>query len=228
VVEVQLLHLGTGRYSLLDLGDEHVKRFSCEHLTLLSIEVGIIRKYIPLVTGRRGTPRDAKLHVVILEGNERKGSLPVLTESEPERVEALVGRATVEITGNRLGRGGRGEGGCDESRVGRILFINNLTSHHKFDLGNYGSPVSDSITLETGVGNEVDIVEHVTLALEADGGHTVVRDVTLNDLTLDSLGKICMTFVGGPEERHLGLTDEVHILGSDGYELGNTTRHFII
>jgi hypothetical protein len=37
-----------------------------------------------------------------------------------------------------------------------------------------------------------------------------------------------MTFVGGPEERHLGLTDEVHILGSDGYELGNTTRHFII
>jgi hypothetical protein len=85
-----------------------------------------------------------------------------------------------------------------------------------------------AITLETGVGSEVDIVEHVTLALEADGGHTVVGDVALNDLTLDSLGKISVTFVGGPEERHLGLTDEVHILGSDGYELGNTTRHFII
>jgi hypothetical protein len=103
-----------------------------------------------------------------------------------------------------------------------------LTPHHEFNLGNYSSPVSDSITLETGVGNEVDIVEHVTLALEADGGHTVVRDVALNDLTLDSLGKISVTFVGGPEERHLWLTDEVYILGSDGYELGNTTRHFII
>jgi hypothetical protein len=78
------------------------------------------------------------------------------------------------------------------------------------------------------LGTEIDIVEHVTLALEADGGHTIIRDVALDDLTLDSLGKISVTFVGGPEERHLGLTDEVHILGSDGYELGNTTRHFII
>jgi hypothetical protein len=228
VIEVQLLHLGTGRDGLLDLGDEHVKRFSCEHLTLLGIEVGIIREYIPFRSSGRGTPSDAKLHIMILEGNERKGSLPVLTESETERVEALVGGATIEITGNRLGRGGRGEGGRDEGRVGRILFIDNLTPHHEFNLGNYSSPVSDSITLETGVGNEVDIVEHVTLALEADGGHTVVRDVALNDLTLDSLGKISVTFVGGPEERHLGLTDEMHILGSDGYELGNTTRHFII
>jgi len=180
------------------------------------------------MTGRRGTPSDAKLHVVILEGNERKGSLPVLTESEPERVEALVGRATIEITGNRLGRGGRGEGGCDESRVGRILFINNLASHHEFNPGNYSPPVSDSLGRAPVIRNEVDIVEHVTLALEADGGHTVVGDVALDDLTLDSLGKISVTFVGGPEESHLGLTDEMHILGSDGYELGNTTRHFII
>jgi hypothetical protein len=228
VIEVQLLHLGTGRDGLLDLGDEHVKRFSGEHLTLLGIEVGIIREYIPLVTGRGTTPSDAKLHIMILEGNERKGSLPVLTESKPERVEALVGGATIEITGNRLGRGGRGEGGCDEGGVSRILFIDNLTPHHEFNLGNYCPPVSDSLGSASVIGNKVDIVEHVTLALEADGGHTVVGDVALDDLTLDSLGKISVTFVGGPEERHLGLTDEVHILGSDGYELGNTTRHFII
>jgi hypothetical protein len=228
VIEVQLLHLRTGRDGLLDLGDEHVKGFGCEHLTLRGIEVGVVREYIPLVTGRGTTPSDAKLHIMILEGNERKGSLPVLTESETERVEALVGGATIEITGNRLGRGGRGEGGCDEGRVGRILFIDNLTPHHEFNLGNYCPPVSDSLGSASVIGNKVDIVEHVTLALEADGGHTVVRDVALNDLTLDSLGKISVTFVGGPEERHLWLTDEVHILGSDGYELGNTTRHFII
>jgi hypothetical protein len=228
VVEVEFLHLGTGRDRLLNLGDEKVHGLTSEQLTLLGIEVGIVRVNIPCRSSGRGTPSDAKLDVMILEGNERKGSLPVLTESKPERVETLRGSTTIQVTGNRLGGGGRRKSWGDETGISDILFINNLTSDQEFNLGNYGSPVSDSITLETGVGSEVDIVEHVTLALEADGGHTVVGDVALNDLTLDSLGKISVTFVGGPEERHLGLTDEVHILGSDGYELGNTTRHFII
>jgi hypothetical protein len=56
----------------------------------------------------------------------------------------------------------------------------------------------------------------------------MVGDVALNDLTFDSLGKIGVTFIGGPEETDLGLTHEVDVLSSDGYELGNTTRHFII
>jgi hypothetical protein len=77
-------------------------------------------------------------------------------------------------------------------------------------------------------GHEIDIVEHVTLALEADGGHTVVRDVALNDLTLDSLGKISVTLVGRTEKADFGLTDEVHILSTDSDELGDTTRHFIL
>jgi hypothetical protein len=228
VVEVEFLHLGTGRDRLLNLGDEKVHGLTSEQLTLLGIEVGIIRVNIPCRSSGRGTPSDAKLDVMILEGNERKGSLPVLTESETERVETLRGSTTIQVTGNRLGGGGRRKSWGDETGISDILFINNLTSDQEFNLGNYGSPVSDSITLETGVGSEVDIVEHVTLALKADGGHTVVRDVALNDLTLDSLGKIRMTLVGRTKKADLGLTDEVHILGSDGYELGDTTRHFII
>ena len=78
------------------------------------------------------------------------------------------------------------------------------------------------------IGDEIDISEHITLALETDGGHTTIRDIALDDLTLDSLGKVCMTFVGGPEETDLGLTDKVDILGTDSNELGNTARHFII
>jgi len=78
------------------------------------------------------------------------------------------------------------------------------------------------------IGNEIDIPEHITLALEADGGHTTIGDVALDDLTFDSLGKVCVTLVGRPEKAYFGLTDKVHILGSDGDELGNTTRHFII
>jgi hypothetical protein len=201
VVEVEFLHLGTGRDRLLNLGDEKVHGLTSEQLTLLGIEVGIVRVNIPCRSSGRGTPSDAKLDVMILEGNERKGSLPVLTESKPERVETLRGSTTIQVTGNRLGGGGRRKSWGDETGISDILFINNLTSDQEFNLGNYGSPVSDSITLETGVGSEVDIVEHVTLTLETDGGHTVVGDVALNDLTLDSLGKICMTFVGGPETK---------------------------
>jgi hypothetical protein len=228
MVEVELLHLGTGRHGLLDLGDEHVEGLRSEHLTLLGIEVRVVGVDVPLVVRGGTTPRDTKLYIVVLKSNERKGGLPVLTESETERVEPLGSRTTVEVTGDGLGRVGRGEDRRDEGRVGRILLIDNLTTHEKFHLGNYSGPIGDSLGRATVVGNEVDVVEHVTLALEADGRHTVVRDVALNDLTLDSLGEVRMTLVGGPEERHLGLTDEVHILGSDGYELGNTTRHFII
>ena len=131
VVEIELLDLGARRDRLLSLGDQHILGLGSEDFALLGIEVGVIRVDVPLLAGISGggTPSDAKLHVVILEGNEGESSLPILTESETERVEALVGRATVEITGNRLGRGGRGEGGSDESRVGRILLINKLPTN---------------------------------------------------------------------------------------------------
>jgi len=230
VVEIQLLDLGSGGDRLLGLGDEHVLGLGSEHLTLLGIEVRVIGVDIPLVSGRRGAPSDSELDIVVLKRNEWKSSLPVLTESKAEGVEP-VGCATVDqVSGNRLGSGSRRKSGSNEGGVSRILLINHLTPHKEFNLGNFGQPLGLTVSLGSGtiIGNEVDIPEHVTLALEADGGHTVVGDVALNDLTLDSLGKICMTFVGGPEERHLGLTDEVHILSADGYELGNTTRHFII
>jgi len=127
VVEVEFLHLGTGRDRLLNLGDEKVHGLTGEQLTLLSIEVGIIRVDIPCMRGRRTTPSDAKLDIMILEGDERKGSLPVLTESKPERVETLRGSTTIQVTTDRLGGGGRRKKGSDETGISDILFINNLT-----------------------------------------------------------------------------------------------------
>tara|TARA_B110000914_G_scaffold50823_1_gene43639 strand:- start:1 stop:327 length:327 start_codon:yes stop_codon:yes gene_type:complete len=108
------------------------------------------------------------------------------------------------------------------------LFINELTPDKEFNLGDHSGPIRDCVTRDTSVGYEVDIVEHITLALEADSGHAMVGDVALNDLTFDSLGEIGVAFIGGPEETDLGLTHEVDVLSTDGYELGNTTRHFII
>jgi len=232
VVEVELLHLGPGGDRLLDLSDEHVVGLGGEHLTLLSIEVGVVGVDIPLLTGIRsvGTPSDAKLDVVVLKGDEREGGLPVLTEGEAERVEPLGGRTGVETTSDGLGGRGRREGGGDQGRVGRILVIDHLATDEKLHLGDGGGPIGDGIGLGTIRldGHEIDIVEHVTLALEADGGHTVVRDVALNDLTLDSLGEVRVTLVRRPEKADFGLTDEVHILSTDSDELGDTTRHFIL
>jgi hypothetical protein len=189
VVKVELLNLRVGRDRLLNLGHDHVLGLGSEHFTLLGVEVRVVRVDLPLARGSLGTPSDAKLDIVVLEGDERESRLPVLTEGEAERVELGSTGAIIEAGRRRLGRRERRKGGGD--------------------------------------GHEVHIVEHVTLALEADGGHTVVRDVALNDLTLDSLGEVRVTLVGRTEKADFGLTDEVHILSTDSDELGDTTRHLL-
>jgi len=230
MVEVELLDLGTRGCGLLHLGDDHVLGGRGEVITLVGVKKRVVRVDIPLHTGisRRRTPSDANLHIVVLEGNEWKGSLPVLTESETERVEALGGGTSVETTRDGLGGRGRRKGGGDESGVDRVLLINHLTTDKKFNLGNHRSPIRYGLGLETIVRNKVNIVEKVTLTLEAHGRHTVVGDVTLDHLTFHGLREISMTLVGRAKKADFGLTDKVHILGSDGDELGNTTRHFII
>jgi hypothetical protein len=78
---------------------------------------------------------------VVLEGDEREGGLPVLTEGEAEGVELRSGEAIIELGRNRLGGGGRREGGGDQGRVGRILFINDLATDEELHLGDDGGPV---------------------------------------------------------------------------------------
>tara|TARA_B110000914_G_scaffold244_1_gene235 strand:+ start:3821 stop:4666 length:846 start_codon:yes stop_codon:yes gene_type:complete len=231
VVEVELLNLGVGSDRLLHLGHDHVLGLRSENFTLLSIKVRVVRVDLPLTRSSLNTPRDAELHIVVLQGDEGKGRLPVLTERKPQRVELRSAGPVVQTGRRRLGRGERRKGGGDESRVSRVLFIDHLTTDKQFDLRDHIRPVSregvrrKTVTFD---GHEVNIVEEIPLALEADGGHTVVRDIALNDLTLDSLGKVCVTLVGRPEKADFGLTDKVDILGTDSNKLGNTARHFII
>jgi len=230
VVEVEFLDLVARGDRLLNLGDEHVLGLGSEDLTLLSIKVRIVGVDLPLVFGGTSPPSDAKLDIVILERDEGESSLPVLAEGEAERVEALIGGTTVEIASDRLGGGGGRESGGNLGRVEGILVINHLTTDEELHLGDGSGPIGDDVRLGAiGLdGHEVDVVEHVTLALEADGGHAVVRDVALNDLTLDSLGKVRVALVRRTEKADFGLTDEVHILSTDSDELGDTTRHFIL
>ena len=230
VIEIQFLNLRLGSNRLLDLGDEHVLGLGREHFALIGVKVGVVGVDIPLHArvGRSRAPGDAELNIVVLERNEGKRCLPVLTEGEAEGVEPFVSATTVEVTRDRLRRIGRREGGGDEGGVGGILLINNLTTDEELHLGDHSGPIRYSLGRGTVVGNEVDIAKHVPLPLEADGGHTIVRDVALDDLTLDSLGEVGVTLVGRSEKANLWLANEVDILSTDGNELGNTTRHFIL
>ena len=62
-------------------------------------------------------------------------------------------------------------------------------------IGDFSFPASEvAVSGATAVG-DVHVTEKVSLALETDGGHTVRDGVTLDNLLLDGLSKICMTFV---------------------------------
>jgi len=227
VVKVELLDLDTGGCGLLHLSDDHILGGRGEVITLVGVKKRVVRVDIPLeaVISRRRTPSDTELYVMVLQSNEWKGSLPVLTEGKTERVKALVDGATVETTSDGLGGGSSREGGGDESRVCRVLLINHLTTDKKFNLGNHRGPIRYGLGFETIVRNKVNIVEKVTLALEAYSGHTVIGNVTLDHLTFHSLGEVSMTLVSRSKKTDFRLTDEVCILCTDSNKLGNTTRH---
>jgi len=176
-----------------------------------------------------GLPPDPEFDIVVLESHEGKGRLPVLTEGEAERVELGGGGAIIELTRDGLGETGREEVGGDVVGEEGILVIDDLATDEELNLVDHGRPVEGL----AGVGGVVDrgevgVAKEITLTLEANGGHTTLGESTLNDLTLDSLGKVRVATVGGTEEAHLGITDEVGILSTDSDKLGNTTRHFIL
>jgi len=233
VVEVELLGTTEGRQGLLDLGDQDRSGLASEKLTLIGVQVDVIGVALD-ATERAvdvgvGLPADAELDIVILKGHEGEGRLPVLTEGEAERVELGGSGSIVEFTRDGLGETGREKIGGDVVDEEGILVIDDLATDEELNLVDHGRPVKGL----TGVGgvvdrSEVGVAEEVTLTLEANGGHTTLGESTLNDLTLDSLGEVRVATVGGTEEAHLGITDEVGILSTDSDKLGDTTRHFIL
>ena len=233
VVKVQFLGTTERRQGLLNLGNQDRTRVTGEELTLIGVQVDVIGVALDAadraVNVGMGLPPDPELDVVVLESHEGKGRLPVLTERETEGVELGGGGAIVELTRDGLGETGREEVGGDVVGEEGILVINDLATDEELNLVDHGRPVEGL----TGIGGVVDrgevgVAEEVTLTLEANGGHTTLGESTLNDLTLDSLGKVRVTLVRGTEEAHLGITDEVGILSTDSDKLGDTTRHFIL
>jgi hypothetical protein len=228
VIKVNLLDPRLGSDGTLGLGDEHVLRGPRERRTLVGVKIHIMCVAFPLFRGERGPPRDANLDVVILEGDEGDGRLPILTEGEAERVEPALGRLgeTRLGLGEILGEDGRG----DKLRKGGGLIVNHLTTDEQLHLGNLSEPVSGRVieSLSPVVGGEVHVAEHITLALEADRGHPVTTGVALDNLTLHGLCKVRVTLVAGTEKGNFRLPNDVSILSTYGDELSYSTGHFIV
>jgi len=221
VVVVHLLDSGTGLDGTLRLGDHHVLWERRQSGAFIRVQVDVLRVDF-VIRVRWSVPRDAQFYIVVLERNQWNRRLPVFAERETEWVERRVRvvrnwRLRV-VLGHRDWR--------DVLREFRRLFINNLATNQELDLFDARGPLSLRVS-SWGTTRDVAVSEQVTLAFETNGRDTTGGWVALEHLTLHGLGKVRVTTIVRSEETDFGLTDEMGILGTDGDELGNTTRHFI-
>lgn len=224
VVEHELGNLGVGGGDLLDLGDEHIMGLGDHLLAFIGIEINKVRKEIHAVAGGDASaPVDAKLDIVVLKSNKRKSRLPVFTKAEAEGVDQGVSatvdtlRALGKVVGKRIDRNVLGEDG--------ILGIDNLSTDKEFNLVDVSTPI-DALGFTRRIGEgHVNVADKVTLAFEAHGGHVTGIHGTLNDLPVNNLGKVGVSLVAGSEKGNLGIANDVSVLGANGDELSNTTRH---
>ena len=215
VVEVEFLDLGSRGNSFLCLRNKHVLWCGRQSGALIGVEVNELNIDFRVSCGC-STPCDSQFNIVVLKGNQWDRRLGILTKRKSEWVERFtrVSRFRVRLVHNSW---------CESRRKLIILFINDLSTNEKFNLGNSSAPVSKVTTSIS----DVDIPDHIPFSFKPNGRHTVRGWVALDNLSFNSLGEICVTFVVGPEKRNFRLADEMRILGTYGNELSNTSRHIL-
>ena len=200
VSQSQLLHVGGRDGDAGHLGDQQVHGRVGEVLTLRLVEVHKVGPGLVLERGvcgsRRQTrqcqrraqgraPRDADLDVVVLERHQGQRHVPVLAEEKLERQEPVgdvVGTRSVVVEvalGEVLGTSHR----LDVGHPGDVLCVDNLAADEQLDLVDDVGPV-DSWNQSTGriLGNQVHVVDEVTLLLQTDRGDVASCRVTLDQL----------------------------------------------
>tara|TARA_B100001559_G_scaffold12898_1_gene11242 strand:+ start:7472 stop:8554 length:1083 start_codon:yes stop_codon:yes gene_type:complete len=222
VVEVEFLHGATRRDRLLRLGNDHVLWSTRQSGAFIGIQVDVLRVNF-IISGRWSIPGNSQFDIVVLERDQWDRGLPVFTERESKGIESsFERRRTIWTLARVLGEDRWG----DVLRKVRRLVIDDLATDQPLDLLNSGSPFR---LVERGWGalRDVAVSEEIPLAFETNGGDTASSWNALEHLAFYGLGKICVTSIVRPEKTDFRLADEVGILGTDGDELGNTTRHFI-
>jgi len=200
VSQSQLLHVGGRDGDSVHLGDQQVHGRVGKVLTLRLVQVDEVGPGLILERGvcrgcrqtrqcQRRTqvraPRDAKLDVVVLESHKRHRHVPVLAEEKLERQEPVGGvvESRCVVVKEAL-REVLGASHCLDARhPGDILCVDNLTANEQIDLVNDVGP-GDAWDQSTSriLGNQVHVVDEVTLLLQTDRGDVASRGVTLDQL----------------------------------------------
>ena len=222
VIEVKFLYSTTGCDRLLGLGDHHVLWERRQSGAFIGIQVDVLCVHF-IIIRRWRVPRDTQFHVVVLECDQWDRGLPVFTEREAKWIESSGARRRAVWT---LACVLSHDSWCDVLGEMRCLIINDLTTNQEFDLLDSARPLRLG-ERSWGTLRDVAVTEEITLAFETNGGDTTRSWGALEHLALHSLGEVRVTTIVRAEEADFGLTDEMRILGTDGDELGNTTRHFI-
>ena len=242
VSQSQLLHVGGCDGDAVHLGDQQVHRCVGKVLTLRLVQVDEVGPGLVLERGvggsRRQTrqcerrtqvraPRDANLDVVILERHQGQRHVPVLAEEKLERQEPIgdvcrTSAVVEEALGEVLGTSHR----LDARHPRDVLCVDNLTTDEQLDLVDDVSPV-DAWNQSTSriSGNQVHVVDEVTLLLQTDRGDVTSRGVTLDQLAFGRVGVVRVAFVAGTVERNLWLTGQPSVLSTGRDKLNDTTRH---
>jgi len=222
MIVVHFLDSSVRQDGSLRLVDDHVLWSIRQSGAFIGIQVDVLRVNF-IISGRWILPCNAQFNIVVLERNQWDRGLPVFTERKAEWVER-------PRRGNTRG-GGLGvilSHGVWRNVLGKVrrLFVDDLATDQPLDLLDSVDPISFIERIWVAI-RDVAVSEEIPLAFETNGGDTTGSWNALEHLAFYGLGKICVTSIVRSEKTDFRLADEVGILGADGDELGNTTRHFI-
>ena len=223
MVETQFLHGGTRTDVLLGLRDDHIDRLLGEVRALGFVEENIVCVTLPITGSSARTPRDSNFDVVVAQSCQRNCLRPAFTKEETQRIERR--RTAVVPSETRLGKVLRKELRRDVLREDGVLRIDDGAPDEKFHLVDKRGPVRNARRLGAGVGHQIDVRKHITLAIEANGGGPTVIHAALDNRALGRLRKVSVSLKRRAPEADFWLAGDEHILLADGEE---SCRHLTV
>ena len=226
------------RASVLHLLNEVLVTLLGEAAALLGVKVDVVGPDLEHVLVEVGLHVRGEIEInadlVVLEGNKGEVETRVAVEEEDEgEVDSLTVKTSGHLTPVSLL-------GLIEVKLGvqtppaLVVLVNALTTNGKLSGrdGTLGNPARVGTESE-GVGRssiglelEVHVTDKITVAGNSHGDATGVGGSTVDGL-LDVLHReVSVALVNRLEESNLGVTSEVHILGTVSDELHKTTGHF--
>ena len=235
--------------SVLHLLDQVLVALLGETATLLSVQVDVVGPHLEHlgaaaeVVGEVGSQVEVQANLVVLQGNQGQVQAGVAVEEEQQRqvhavhIGGISGGgiagchlAVVDLV--RLAQEGLGV----QTEPGLVVLVNALATDGQLNGGNGTLSNPAHINVAAGGGQvrhchlgglqaDIHVADKVAVAGDGHGHTAAVRGSTVHSLLNVLHRKVGVTLVHSLEEGHLGLTSQVHILGTVSYELHKSAGH---